>query len=349
MSRFQLNAFRDQRAVAVLAMIVLGAVLTPLLGILVGGQIEGFLPRVRFYGRLAGIFMLCGVLPAAMATIRAGITNISAPQHRTSLRAYPLAVTGWQILMTLDGLFLIMLPDLLAIGPLALDAVLTLAAFATPALLWHNQAWFYGFQPRELLSGARDYEEFGMASSESPLDTLDYRVLRLVADAGGDPLPIMVNDIGVGYYDLLLRLKKLVVLRYIDALELMHGPQLVLTTKATDMLALPVSLFAWELDEPDLLRGLAEARLALEQGENQKVVVECARLSERILRRSLQRDAPDVTKIGGKTIEKATLGELIQANRNDGRLGRFEENVLAAINERRKKIHAIEELGPINI
>jgi hypothetical protein len=158
----------------------------------------------------------------------------------------------------------------------------------------------------------------------------------------------MINDMGIGYRDLMLRLQKLVALGYLHLIDEMHGPQVVLTTLGTDTLALPISLFTWDTGDRELLSELANARLALEGREPQKVVVACARSCERMLRGLLSTVEPKVTHIGPKELSKATLGELVGACRQYKLIGRFEDAIFSAINERRKKIHALEGEAPIN-
>jgi hypothetical protein len=157
----------------------------------------------------------------------------------------------------------------------------------------------------------------------------------------------MINDIGVGHRDLMLRLAKLTALGYVEVVSEMHGSQVVLTTQATDTLALPISLFVWSTDDRDALAELASARLSLEAREPQKVVVACARLCEAMLKKLLAKVEPTVTHVGGKEISKATLGELVQAARQNKLIGKFEDSLFSAINERRKKIHAREGEAPI--
>ncbi len=345
--RLDVQAFQDRRAWIILPLIALAFVLPIALGLTVLPGLSGALPRARLLIRLGGLFLLVFGYPCALTMIRLGITNISAAEHRFLLGTYPVLAFFWQGLMGLDGMLVIILQAQLGVGPLPLDLALTVGSFALLPVMLHEQAWFYGYDATRLSLASSALDEVDASSSlASPLDTLDYRVLQLVAQAGGDPLRIMINDVGLGYRNLLVRLQKLVALRYLDAIEEMHGPQLVLTTQATDTLALPVALFVWDVEDPSILRELAEARLALESRQPQKVVVDCARLCERFLRGLLARHAPDLTMVGGKSLGKATLGELVGAARQRHLVERFDENILGAINERRKRSMRWRSKGP---
>lgn len=57
---------------------------------------------------------------------------------------------------------------------------------------------------------------------------------------------------------------------------------------------------------------------------------------------------PPEKQVGGKEVSKATLGELVGACRQHKRIGRFEDNIFSALNERRKKIHALTDEKPID-
>ena len=116
----------------------------------------------------------------------------------------------------------------------------------------------------------------------------------------------------------------------------------------TDTLALPVSLYTWQTHDLELLQELASARLALEERQPQNVVVACARCCERLLRGLLAAHEPPVTSVGGKDVGRATLGELVGACRQHRLIGRFEDNIFSALNERRKKIHALQDERPID-
>ena len=305
--------------------------------------------QVRFFARLCVVFLLLACFPAVLILIRLGITDVTAGQHRTLLAIYPGLTSFWQSIVALDGLVLVAWPAKVGLPHFVFDVTLSALSAALIPFVLHHQAWFYGFdadalrQAREILG-----KEAALEEAQKPLDTLDYRVLQLVGKSGGDIATVMINDMGIGHRDLMLRLQKLVALGYLELVEEMHGPQVVLTTLATDTLALPVSLFTWDTDDRETLRQLASARLSLEAREPQRVVVACARLAEMMLKRMLSRVTPPVTQVGGKDIGKATLGELVQACRQNKRIGRFEDSVFGAINERRKKIHARDNEEPID-
>ena len=305
--------------------------------------------QARFFARLCVVFLLLACFPAVLILIRVGITDVTAGQHRTLLGIYPGLTSTWQSIVAVDGLVLVAWPAKVALPNFVFDVVLSVLSAALIPMVLHYQAWFYGFDA-DSLRRAREVlgKEAALEEAQRPLDTLDYRVLQLVGKSGGDIATVMINDMGIGHRDLMLRLSKLVALGYLELVEEMHGPQVVLTTLATDTLALPVSLFTWDTDDRETLRQLASARLSLEAREPQRVVVACARLAELMLKRMLARVTPPVTQVGGKDISKATLGELVQACRQAKRIGRFEDSVFGAINERRKKIHAREGEQPID-
>lgn len=306
------------------------------------------LAQARFFARLCVVFLLLACFPAVLILIRLGITDVTAGQHRTLLAIYPGLTSIWQSIVALDGLVLVAWPAKLALPHFVFDVALSVLSAALIPFVLHHQAWFYGFDADALREAREVLRSESVASAKQPLDTLDYRVLQLVGKSGSDIARVMINDMGIGHRDLMLRLQKLVALGYLELVEEMHGPQVVLTTLATDTLALPVSLFTWDTDDRETLRELASARLSLEAREPQRVVVACARLAEMMLKRLLSRVTPPVTQVGGKDIGKATLGELVQACRQHKRIGKFEDSVFGAINERRKKIHARDNEAPID-
>jgi hypothetical protein len=300
--------------------------------------------------RLGVTFLLIGCFPAILFLVRLGVTDVTAGQHRMILHTYPKLTTMWHCLVALDGFFLVAAPRHVSLPSFALDVGISLAAAGLIPLILHHQTFFFGFDANELRRARTLFGEKApeLAHARAPLDTLDYRVLQLVAKSGGDVADVMINDMGIGFRDLMLRLSKLVALGYINIVEEMHGAQVVLTTLATDTLALPISLFTWDTDDRDLLEELATARLSLEAREPQKVVVACARACERLLRNGLNALVPKITHIGTKDINKATLGDLVGACRQHKIIGRFEDGIFSAINERRKKIHALEGEAPID-
>lgn len=350
-SRVDLSALKERRAHLLLPVIVFGMSLPflahlaePLWGA------ASTVAQARLFVRLAVCFGLLACYPAALFLIRLGITETTTGQHRVLLRVYPTLTTAWQLLVALDGFVLVAAPKYVSLPSLGIDIAISVGSALSMPLILHHQAFFFGFDA-DVLRRARGM--FGanapeLAHARAPLDTLDYRVLQLVAKSGSDVANVMVNDMGLGFRDLMLRLSKLVALGYLNVVEEMHGSQVVLTTLATDTLALPVSLFTWDTDDRELLAELASARLALESREPQKVVVACARSCERLLRGALARVEPKITHAGNKELSKATLGELVGTCRQHKLIGRFEDGIFSAINERRKKIHALEGESPID-
>ncbi len=308
----------------------------------------GRVAQARLLARLAGDFVLIGAYPATLAVIRLGLTGTTTGQHRVLLSTFPQMTMVWQILVALDGFVLVAWPSAVALPAFPVDVVVSVFSVVLLPLIHHHLTWFVGFDAAEIARARSGIDETSVDLLRAPLDTLDYRVLQVVAQSGSDVTRVMVNDMGIGHRALTLRLEKLCALRYLDLVREMHGVQLVLTTQATDTLALPVSLFTWDTDDRELLRELASARLALEAGEAQKVVVACARCCERMLRGLLAHVEPPVLEINHKSVEKATLGELVGACRQYRVIGKFEDNVLSAVNERRKKIHALVDEKPID-
>jgi hypothetical protein len=344
-------ALTDRRALLILPFIVLGLSLPVLTRVAEPLWLDASqLAQARMFTRLAVSFLLLACFPAMLVLIRIGATDVTTGQHRMFLRVYPTLTAVWQSIVALDGFVLLAWPGQVALPSLALDVGISIGSAALFPFILHHQTFFFGFDGAAL---DRAQVAFGknaaeLAHARAPLDTLDYRVLQLVARSGSDVSNVMINDMGIGYRDLMLRLSKLVALGYVRLVDEMHGPQVVLTTLATDTLALPISLFTWDTDDRELLAELASARLALESREPQKVVVACARICERLLRGALAGITPKVTHVGNKELAKATLGELIGACRQHKLVGRFSDGILSAINERRKKIHALEGEAPID-
>lgn len=348
--RSDLGSLADSRALAILP-VVITCLLLPVVARLAyplwaeAGEIAQF----RLLARVAGLFVLAGCYPTILLIIRLGITSTTVSQHRMLLTLYPSFTMTWQVLAALDGVCLVAWPERFALPSFAADIGVSVASVVAFPFLLHHQSWWIGFDPRPLLEAKGALGDAGAATPlRTPLDTLDYRVLQLVAASGSDVARIMVNDMGIGARDLGLRLQKLCALGYLNIISERHGPQLTLTTLATDTLALPVSLFTWQTRDAELLHELASARLALEERQAQKVVVACARCCERMLRGLLSSVDPPVRQVGGKDVSKATLGELVGACRQFKLIGRFEDNIFSALNERRKKIHALTDEKPID-
>jgi hypothetical protein len=346
----EFEALRDKRAVAILAVTALG-VAAPLVARLTfpGWVGASELAQARLLARLGGLFILLGAYPAVLVLVRLGLTDVTVYQHRALLRLYPVFCNIFQVLVALDGFLLVAWPERFALPALWADLLLSVAGVALVPVVLHYQSWLAGFDPHKVLSARGALDEAGpLPLTRTPLDTLDYRVLQLVAQSGSDVSAVVINDMAIGKRDLNLRLRKLVALGYLDVVDERHGPQLTLTSMATDTLALPVSLFTWQTNDVELLQELASARLALEERQAQKVVVACARCCERLLRGLLATHEPPVTHVGDKDASRATLGELVGACRQHRLIGRFEDNIFSALNERRKKIHALQDERPID-
>ncbi len=346
--RADLAALRDRRALAMMPVVVFGAMLP-----FVARATESLwmdaspVAKARLLVRLCVSFVLLGCYPLVLVLVRLGVTDVTASQHRWLLRVYPAVTTLWQSLVALDAFVLIAWPRLVSMPSFAADLTISIAACGLIPFVQHHMTFFYGFDVGTLLR-ARALLGKEPKLARAPLDTLDYKVLQLIARSGSDVANVMINDMGIGFRDLMLRLAKLVALGYLHVVKELHGPQVVLSTLATDTLALPISLFTWDTDDRELLGELASARLSLEAREPQKVVVACARSCERLLRGGLATVEPRITHVGNKELSKATLGELVGACRQHRIIGRFEDGIFSAINERRKKIHALEGEAPID-
>jgi hypothetical protein len=346
----ELGALRDRRAAIILAVVALGLATPVVARLTFPGWVEAStLAQVRLLVRLGGLFVLAGAYLSVLVLVRLGLTDVSVSQHRAGIRLYPFFCSLFQVLVVLDGFLLVAWPERFALPSLWADLLLDGVGVVLLPLVLHQQSWLVSFDPRVVLSARSELGEArGLPSTRTPLDTLDYRVLQLVAQSGSDVAAVMINDMAIGARDLTLRLRKLVALGYLDVVDEQHGPQLTLTALGTDTLALPVSLFTWQTDDLELLQELASARLALEERQPQKVVVACARCCERMLRGLLAAHEPPVTSVGNKDVGRATLGELVGACRQYRLIGRFEDNIFSALNERRKKIHALQEERPID-
>ncbi|MFO0735421.1 MAG: hypothetical protein U0270_06060 [Labilithrix sp.] len=349
-TRYDTAALREGRAIAMYPVIAFGMAL-PFLSRWLEPywEVGSTIAQARFLARVAMSFLLLACYPTMLVMIRVGVTDVTASQHRRLLSTYPSITTLWHSLLALDAFLLIAAPRVFSLPNFPLDFATTVLSAVLIPVIVHQQTYFVGFdanrlkQARHLLEKAPE-----LAHARAPLDTLDYRVLQLVAKSSSDVQNVMINDMGIGHRDLMLRMSKLVALGYLNVVEELHGPQVALTTLATDTLALPVSLFTWDTDDRELLAELASARLSLEGREPQKVVVACARTCERLLRNALASVTPKITHIGTKELSKATLGDLIGAARANKLIGRFEDGIFSAINERRKKIHALEGTRPID-
>jgi hypothetical protein len=348
-SRADFEALGDRRFLAMVPMVLFAMSLPLIARALEPAWIHATdIAKARMFARFCACFVLLGCYPAVLVLIRLGIAEVRAGEHRMLLAVYPALTTITQCLVAIDGFLLVAWSEKFALPIFVMDLGLSVfSAVAMPFIL-HHKAWFYGFDPKKLLDARAALQTAPVGGAPTPIDTLDYRVLQLLSRSGSDVANVMINDIGVGHRDLMLRLAKLTALGYVELVSEMHGSQVVLTTQATDTLALPISLFVWNTDDKDTLAELAAARLSLEAREPQKVVVACARLCESMLKRLIAKIEPKITHAGGKELAKATLGELVQVARTHKKIGKFEDSLFSAINERRKKIHAREGEAPID-
>ncbi|HRI70129.1 MAG TPA: hypothetical protein PK156_38125 [Polyangium sp.] len=348
-SRVDFDALGDRRFLAMLPMVLFALSLPFIARALEPAWINATdIAKFRMFARFCVSFVLLGCYPAVLVLVRLGIAEVRSGEHRMLLAVYPALTTTWQCVVAIDGFLLVAWTDKFSLPIFPMDLGLSIFSAAALPFILHHKAWFYGFEPKKLLDARMALENAPIGGSPTPIDTLDYRVLQLLARSGSDVANVMINDIGVGHRDLMLRLAKLTALGYVELVSELHGSQVVLTTQATDTLALPISLFVWNTEDKATLAELASARLSLEAREPQKVVVACARLCEAMLKRLISKIEPKVTHVGGKELSKATLGELVQVARQHKRIGKFEDSLFSAINERRKKIHSREGEAPID-
>ena len=210
---------------------------------------------------------------------------------------------------------------------------------------------------------AIDFEEFhtlsvesaravvaGATSSFKLLDSIDLRILGAVERSGGDLAHVLLASESIAERELTARLKKLVLLRYVDFYRDWLIYRFSLTASGQDVLNLPSSLFATTIDDPDVIRNLAEIKFLLSREQNAEVVVACTKLLERVLRQRIKAGDPELASIGGKPFERATLGELIGQASRQGALARFEDHILNAINNLRSQrvVHAAQD-GPTRV
>lgn len=347
--RIDFAALGDRRFLIMVPLIIIPLLMPLLVRAALPTWIDGTnVAQLRLMVRIAVNFVVLGCYPAVLCMMRLGLVEVRPGEHRTLLAVYPAIIAIWQCIVAFDGVLLIVWPERFALPVFSMDLGLSIYS-ALPVIVLRNMSpWFYGFDAKALLDARVSLANAPVNTTMTPIDTLDYRVLHLFARSGSDIANVMINDIGIGHRDLLLRLAKLTALGYIEVVREMHGTQVVLTTQATDTLALPISLFVWNTDDKQTLTELAAARLSLEAREPQKVVVACARLCESMLKREIAKIEPKVTHVAGKELSKATLGELVQTARQHKRIGRFEDSLFSAINERRKKIHARDGEAPID-
>ena len=350
--RLDIEALLDIRASGVL-LVTLAALSAPVICYFFQSETEALdpIPKVRLLARVAALFLFFGVMNFVAVTTRIGVTTLTAFQHQFALRVHLLGAFLFSLVLALDFALLLALPNRLSIGDLRYDAGLSVLYLVSIPLTFRYQEWFFGFDSRVLKQACRSYQSMDLQSEfqdVQPIDTLDFRVLQLVAAAGGDPLKVMISTTGVGFQEMMHRLRKLCLVGYLEVRSEIHGANISLTVSGTDALALPVALFVWNSDDRELLRDLALARVALEGSQPQQVVVACARISERLLKGTLNRHVPDLEKIGHKPIGSATLGELVGACRQHKLFGKFDDYVFSAINERRKKIHDLQGDGAID-
>jgi len=179
------------------------------------------------------------------------------------------------------------------------------------------------------------------------LDSIDIRILQSVERSAGELSHVLLTGESIPEAQLIARLKKLVLLKYADFYRDRHLYRFSLTPQGLDVLNLPSSLFATSIDDLEVIRKLAEVKFLLGREKNTEVVVECAKLLERILRKRIQSAEPGLTNIGGKPFDRTTLGELTGYSTRCGLIDRFEDLVLNAINNLRsqKVVHAKNQLS----
>ncbi len=210
---------------------------------------------------------------------------------------------------------------------------------------WLNALDFEGF--KELSQESLQTVIPHTSTSFKLLDSIDIRILQSVERSAGELSHVLLTGESIPEAQLIARLKKLVLLKYADFYRDRHLYRFSLTPQGLDVLNLPSSLFATSIDDLEVIRKLAEVKFLLGREKNTEVVVECAKLLERILRKRIQSAEPGLTNIGGKPFDRTTLGELTGYSTRCGLIDRFEDLVLNAINNLRsqKVVHAKNQLS----
>ncbi len=213
---------------------------------------------------------------------------------------------------------------------------------------WLNAIDFEAFRNLSVTSAAA--VAAGATTSFKLLDSIDLRILGAVDRSGGELSHVLLANESIAERELTARLKKLVLLRYVDFYRDWLVHRFSLTAAGQDVLNLPSSLFATTIDDPEVIRSLAEIKFLLSREQNAEVVVACTKLLERVLKQRLRAADPALASIGGKPFDRATLGELVGHASRLGILARFEDHILNAINQLRSQrvVHAGED-GPTRV
>ncbi|GEM_PF-5919540 len=203
------------------------------------------------------------------------------------------------------------------------------------------------FVPRYLFSISRTRDVVSLKSdikidnttSTKLIDSVDWDILSAIKKYGGD-LEIIKNELKwIDETELENKINKLHLLGYVK----MDGYDLHLTSDALDVLNLPPVLFASTINDKNVIKKLAEIKIVLKKEDANGVINECSKLLEWVLKKKIKNRLPDKEKVkSGKSVEMATLGELIGDCRADGIINKFEDNILTAINDVRKNVHSVD-------
>jgi hypothetical protein len=283
-----------------------------------------------------------------------GHSFLSAGERLGVTRAFRVTSLGVIAFLILDTLLSLLYAESLWHPATWLVPPLDFLGAAIVALLVQTADWLTAVRFEEFLelgksAGAMPPPEIGAATSFKLVDSVDFRILRLVDRSGGDAGQLHTSGEAIASPPMFVaRLKKLVAFGYVEYVRSLTMDRFFLTPQGLDLLGLPSSLFAITITDERTIRRLAACRSLLAQERHAEVVVECAKLLEETLRAELHRAHPEVGQVGGKPLERATLGELIGEARRRELTGRFEDQVLGAINSRRSQrvVHAGDEGAP---
>jgi hypothetical protein len=252
---------------------------------------------------------------------------------------------AYQLLLAADLLLLAAVGAKVAVFPLWQEALLDVVLALLAAVLvvhahWLNAIDFQAF--RRLSREGIEAPIAGTPTSFKLLDSVDIRILAIADRCGGEVSRVLLDAGGIGERETVARLQKLVFLGYLAFERDRHGYRFSLSAQGLDVLNLPASLFATSIDDPAVVRKLAQIRHLLSRERGTEVVVESAKLLEHVLRQRIVAAEPAIEEIGGKPFERATLGELIGHAQRTRLTDRFEDLVLNAVNTVRsgRVVHA---------
>jgi hypothetical protein len=301
----------------------------------------GLRTAVRFLGPA---FLTLGFFPLFLLE-KLRLSWLSRGEALRVWAAFRGLAVGYQLLLAADLLLLTAVGAKVAVFPLWQEILLDILLALLAAVLvvhanWLNAIDFQAF--RSISTEGVEATLAGTPTSFKLLDSVDVRILAIADRSGGEVARVLLDVGGVGERETVARLKKLAFLGYLAFERDRHGYRFSLSAQGFDVLNLPASLFATSIDDPAVVRRLAQIRHLLSRGRGAEVVVESAKLLEHVLRQRILAAEPAVEDIGGKPFERATLGELIGHAQRTRLTDRFEDLVLNAVNTVRsgRVVHA---------